>query len=104
MELIFGIAALYPVFLAALHVPMLVAYFALKRFGLLRPWHFVLTCVAVFGLGHAFAATVLFQDWPGFLAPTVGAALGVVCGLVWWYILVKRFGVDGHSQGKVSAA
>jgi hypothetical protein len=104
MELLFGLAVLYPVFLMALHVPMWVAYFVLKRCGLLLPWHFVLACAAVFGVGHALAAAVLFQDSPNFLAPVLGVAIGALCGLVWWYILVKRIGVDGHSQGKVGAA
>lgn len=100
MELIFGLAALYPVFLAALHVPMLVSYFALKRRRLLRPWHFMVTCAAVFGVGHALAMATLVQDWPGTLVPIAGSALGAVCGLVWWYILVMRIGVDGHKRGR----
>jgi hypothetical protein len=103
MELIFGLAALYPVFLATLHVPMFVAYFALKRRRLLRPWHFIVTCATVFGLGHALALAVVIQDWPGVLVPISGVALGAACGLVWWYILVKRIGVDGHHSGKVGA-
>jgi hypothetical protein len=104
MELIFGLAVLYPVFLVALHVPMLSAYFVLKRHRLLSPRDFAFTCAAVFGVGHAIAVAVIRQGWPGIVLPAVGAALGVVCGLVWWYILVKRIGVDDHSQGKVSAA
>ena len=83
---------------------MLVAYFALKRRRLLRPWHFIVACATVFGLGHALAMAAVIQDSPGVLVPAAGAAIGAVCGLVWWHILVKRIGVDGHQQGKVSAA
>jgi ABC-type uncharacterized transport system permease subunit len=104
MELIFGLTALYPLFLVALHVPMLLAFFVLKRHRLLQPWHFVVTCVGVFSLGHAIAAAVVVQGWPGFLMPLVGAVLGAVCGFVWWYILVRWVGVGGHSRGKIRAA
>jgi hypothetical protein len=83
---------LYPIALAAMHVPMMVAYFVLKRFQLLKPWHFMFACAAVFGPAHWLYGALFFGQGNG-LAPIIfGVSLGFICGGVWWYVLVKRVG------------
>ena len=91
MLLIF-LLLLYPVFLAALHVPMLVSYFVLKRLGLLRSWHFMAICVVIFIAGHVLYVGAFMSPKPIIAPVLVGAVLGLSCGYVWWYILVKRIG------------
>ena len=83
---------LYPIALAAMHIPMLVAYFILKRLRLLSLWHFMFACAAVFGPAHWLYAALTFGSRTSFIPFLFGLGLGVVCGATWWYILVKRIG------------
>ena len=99
MELIFLLALLYPIFVAALHVPMVVAFLFLKKRRLLGLRDFLVTCVLVFAAGHMLLQLVLFGPPVSSKALMLGAALGSVCGPVWWYILVKRIGAGGGPGG-----
>ena len=92
MPLIVLLLVLYSVFLATLHVPMLVSYFVLKRFDLLRSWHFMASCAVIFAAGHVVYVSAFMSPRPIIAAVLVGTVLGLSCGYVWWYILVKRIG------------
>lgn len=93
MELPYLALLVYAAFLALLQVPVLVGLLVLKRYRLLRPWHFAGLSALVVAAGHALPAlSILFSAWalallaPVALSPLVGAA----CGLVWWYVLVRN--------------
>ena len=107
MPLLFLLLVLYPVFLAALHVPMLVGYFVLKRFGMFRPWHFMAICAAIFAAGHVLYAGAFLSPGPIIGPALLGVAIGLLCGYTWWYILVKRIGTGTHkpadSEGRADA-
>jgi hypothetical protein len=94
VEFAFLLVALYPVFLAALHIPMMVGYFLLKKYGLLKPWHFMAACALVFALGHVGGCFLFFTPGYVLVPAAIGLVLGVICGWTWWYILVKKVGVS----------
>ena len=90
MELVFLLVALYPVFLLALHVPMAVAYFSLKKRRLLDPRHFIAVSSFILALGHLGAGIPLLGAEAAIPLAAVGIILGVILGIAWWYILVKK--------------
>ncbi len=93
---------LYPIALAAMHIPMMVVYFILKRLRLLSLWHFMIACAAVFGPAHWLYFALIVGPGTGPIPFLFGLILGVVCGATWWYILVKRIGT-GLSNPRIAS-
>ena len=83
---------LYPLALAVMSAPLIVGLPMLRRRRLVKKWHFMCIGAAIFGSAHQLYAAYFFRMGGTMIPAAIGASLGLLCGLLWWCVLVKNPG------------
>ena len=91
------IFVIVPIFLLGFQAVLLPIFFFLKGRNWLSPRAFIVTGTLV-GIGYGYIFAHFIGAQTALVASTGVAAFGAICATGWWYLLVKREGLQDQSS------